>query len=159
MAMFEKKAPVVNHTHENGHTQTIETIIGSGATFQGTIITKTALRIDGIIQGDVQSTNTVIIGEDGIVRGTVNAGDMLIAGTIEGNVISAGRTEFVPGGYLKGDIQTGELIIQQGAGFEGNCKTNTPQGKATPVQTVGEDKLPAAGKAQEPEHPAGQKAK
>ena len=77
MAMFEKKAPVVNHTHENGHTQTIETIIGSGATFQGTIITKTALRIDGIIQGDVQSTNTVIIGEDGIVRGTVNAGDMV----------------------------------------------------------------------------------
>lgn len=119
--MFEKKKSDIPYSVSSA--QSIETIIGEGASFEGTITTRTALRIDGHVKGDIKSTGTVIIGQTGSVEGTVAAMDTFIAGTINGNVTTDGKTEFVAGGFLKGDLNTGLLIIEQGASFEGNCKT------------------------------------
>lgn len=136
--MFEKKAQQTISYSEtsSSHTQTIETVVGAGAVFEGTISTQTALRVDGTITGDIKSTGTVIVGADGTVNGTVAAADLLIAGTVEGNVTASGRTEFVPGGYLHGDLTTGDLVIQQGAALDGKCKTNNGTANRGPARQL-----------------------
>ncbi|MEG2633874.1 MAG: polymer-forming cytoskeletal protein [Oscillospiraceae bacterium] len=108
--------------------KSIETIIGEGTEFEGTITSRTALRVDGVVKGD--STGPVIIGASGEVSGTITTKQIFIAGTINGNVVIEDRTEFVSGGYLHGDLITGDLIIEKGASFDGNCKTkNAVNGK------------------------------
>ena len=125
--------------------QSIETIIGEGAEFEGTITTKTALRVDGRVKGDIQSTGSVIIGAAGEVVGKIFAKQMFIAGTVVGNVSAEDRTEFVSGGYLHGDLITGDLIIEKGASLDGNCKTKN------------NDRVKAA-ETKQPQRPDAQKA-
>ncbi|MEG1384578.1 MAG: polymer-forming cytoskeletal protein, partial [Oscillospiraceae bacterium] len=66
--------------------KSIETIIGEGTEFEGTITSRTALRVDGVVKGDIKSTGSVIIGASGEVSGTITSKQIFIAGTINGNV-------------------------------------------------------------------------
>ena len=47
----------------------LNTIIGKGTQIKGNLKVQNSLRIDGIVIGDVHSSDTVIVGKDGEVRG------------------------------------------------------------------------------------------
>lgn len=120
--MFKTKREEVKTTTTQSQ-QSIQTIIGSETVFEGTVTTKSPMRVDGIVKGDIDSVNTVIVGPTGEINGTVKANDLYIAGTINGDVEVTNKTEFVSGGYLHGNLSTMDLIMENGASFDGMCKT------------------------------------
>ncbi len=96
-------------------------IIGAGTILDGNLKTSSTLRVDGEINGDVESNGTVIIGTGGRVKGNTKAVDLLISGEVIGDVIIENKIEIVANGKLKGDIRTKSLIIDENALFQGNC--------------------------------------
>ena len=64
----------------------INTIIGDNSKIEGLLLTSDSTRVDGLLQGKILSENTVIIGEHGVIRGDIKAVDILIAGTVYGNI-------------------------------------------------------------------------
>lgn len=97
----------------------IETIIGKDTQLKGSVKAQGTIRIDGEFEGDIDSEQDIIIGESGRVTAKINARNVLISGTLQGNVTAAGRLELMSSGKLYGDIKANTLIIGEGAVFKG----------------------------------------
>lgn len=102
-------------------TRGVDTILGAGSDFKGQINAKGSIRIDGKIEGNVNSEEGIIVGEKGLIKGNVAAKTILISGKVTGNVAATKRLEIMPAGQLQGDIHTPRLVIAEGVIFKGNC--------------------------------------
>ncbi len=119
--MFSKKETV--------NSDKVETIIGKETTFQGTLKAKGTLRVDGRLEGEIECEGDVVVGETGVIIAEVKAKNLLIAGTIKGNVVISNKLEIATSGKLEGDVTTPSIIIDDGAIFQGNCQMTKESGK------------------------------
>ncbi|MFW6389772.1 MAG: bactofilin family protein [Halanaerobiales bacterium] len=100
----------------------VETILGAGTVIEGDISTKGSLRIEGKVKGNIKAEGDLYIGENGKIEKEIKARNVIIAGSVNGNIIAAKKIELLPAGKLKGDIQTKVLKIEEGAVFNGSSK-------------------------------------
>jgi len=102
--------------------ETIETVIGSQTRFKGNVKTDKPLRIDGYFEGDIESTNLVIISKCGEFKGNINCGELQLTGSGEGKVNCSGLLQFAETGKFVGDVVTKSLITVPGSVLHGTCK-------------------------------------
>lgn len=107
----------------------IETVIGPESVFQGTLRSKSSIRIDGKLEGGIAEANGIILGEKGQVQGDINGRVVVIGGKITGNVTATHSLEILPKAQVYGDIHCALLAIGEGATFEGNCVMSTEKDK------------------------------
>ncbi|MFC1566464.1 polymer-forming cytoskeletal protein [bacterium] len=101
----------------------VETIIGLDTSLMGDIRMESGtIRIDGKIESGSVTSEGIIVGEKGIVKGDVKARIIIIAGNVEGDVYATERLEILPEAKVLGDVYTVSLSIAEGSVFEGNCK-------------------------------------
>jgi cytoskeletal protein CcmA (bactofilin family) len=96
-------------------------IIGNNSQFQGKFAVKGAIRIDGKFEGDSLIVDKVFIGPKGKVKTNVKASSVVVEGVLIGNIQATNRVLLLPSSRILGDIQTPELIIQNGTILRGNC--------------------------------------
>ena len=120
------------------NTSMINTIIGNNSKIEGVLTASESTRIDGVLEGKIVSESSVIIGENGIVRGDITAVEILVAGVVYGNLVAKERIEMTSTGHILGDLITKTLVIDEGASFKGNCTMDVaPDTKAeSPVHTA-----------------------
>ena len=94
------------------------TIISSGTLIKGELHLSCILHIDGNVEGDVISDNTVVIGKNGTARGSIRAKHIVISGKFFGN-IEAELVELLGGGVLVGDVLAQSFGREVGAKFNG----------------------------------------
>ena len=121
----------------------VVTIIGSGTTVSGEIKSQGTIRIEGTVQGNVQSDDTIVVHETGRVKADMVAGQIIISGHVEGNVCAHDRLEVNSTGKLLGDVTAPRLSIAEGVLFEGKCTMKSP----------GPSKPPAPGAAPSTDQP------
>ena len=114
--MFNSKKKV-----ETVSTGMINTIIGGNSKVEGLLEASDPTRVAGLVQGKILSKSSVIVGEHGVVRGDINAVEILIAGTVYGNLKAEQRIELTETGRVLGDLVTKTLVIDEGASFKGSC--------------------------------------
>lgn len=85
----------------------------------GEIKAQAAIRVDGKIEGNVDTTANLTIGKDGIVVGDINAKDIVVGGTITGRLSASGKVILEAKSTLNGDLKTSRLIVEEGATFNG----------------------------------------
>lgn len=98
-------------------------LLGPDTEFRGTIRFAGTLRIEGQVEGDVLSAPgsgaVLIVNQHARVVGDIVADAVLISGEVLGDVRAAERVEVYRSGRLRGDIHTGDIMIEGGATFEG----------------------------------------
>jgi cytoskeletal protein CcmA (bactofilin family) len=97
----------------------ITTLLGRGATFEGKLTFEGTVRIDGRFKGEVFSDDVLVIGEGAIVEAEIDIGEIIIMGTVVGNIKAKRGIEVHAPGRIKGDIHTPNLQIDKGVIFEG----------------------------------------
>lgn len=102
----------------------IDTIIGPSSNIEGKISATGTVRIDGKYTGDIFTDEDVIVGENGVINGNINARNVSISGKVDGNVLCKGLLEILPSGHLDGDIEVKKISISDGAVFKGKCSMN-----------------------------------
>jgi len=100
----------------------IETVVGAQTKFKGSVNTDKPIRIDGIFEGEIVSSNLVFVSECGYLNGNVSCADMKLVGKTEGKINVSNLLEFAPTGQFKGDVVTKDIILVKGAKIEGTCK-------------------------------------
>lgn len=106
---------------------TVDSLIGEEIEIIGNVKGSGNIRIDGIIEGDVNYNGSITLGETGKVKGNIICEDIIIAGEINGNVNAKDKLTLLPTGNLTGDMEVETLVIHEKANFEGNCKmVSTP---------------------------------
>lgn len=96
-----------------------ENILGRTSLCRGDLTSDGAYRIDGWVEGSVESGSAVVIGESGAVRGNVRGTDVVVAGKIFGNVLCSGHLEIMATGKIEGDIDARSMRIETGGIFRG----------------------------------------
>jgi len=98
-----------------------ETIIGEGSKFKGNVKTDKAFKIDGCFEGEIVSTEVVIITENGTFKGTLSCKDLQLLGKVEGNVSCEDTVQITTGASIIGDIEAANFLTQKDCTIEGKC--------------------------------------
>ncbi len=97
-------------------------VIDQGCEFEGKLCFRGTVRINGFFQGEIFSPDTLVIGEEGRVKGSVEAGVVIINGEFAGTVKAKHRVEIHRPAVFRGDIITPSLQVDEGVLFEGSSK-------------------------------------
>jgi cytoskeletal protein CcmA (bactofilin family) len=116
MAWGSKRQP------SNLATNEIENVLGKSLRVRGDMKAEGAFRIDGTVEGAVESAGTVIIGEDGRVHGNVLGREIVIAGKVHGNVTARGHLDILASGCIEGDFDAKSFLIETGGTFKGTSR-------------------------------------
>lgn len=100
----------------------ITNILSKGTRINGKLKVEGSIHIDGTVEGNIDVTESLIIGKTGRIQGEIHTRDCFSGGRIEGNLYSDGRVEFKSGAMLKGDLKCKQLVIEEGVIFDGTCK-------------------------------------
>ena len=79
-------------------------------------------QIDGHIKGTIQLDGDIIIGESAVVEADVEGNNIIIKGTVVGNVTARGHLEIQSTGRMNGDISARSIDFKDGSSFEGRSQ-------------------------------------
>lgn len=99
-----------------------ETIVGHSVRIEGDLISEGDIKVDGIVNGKVKTTQNLFVGPTAKIDADVQAGTATIAGAITGNIKVTGVLLILQTGQIAGDIDCGQIAIEEGAYFSGQCK-------------------------------------
>jgi cytoskeletal protein CcmA (bactofilin family) len=103
-------------------------LIGETMRIKGDIFSKDELRIEGEVEGKLESQNRLTIGPNGKADANIKASEVIIAGTVKGNVEANQRIVLRKGANLVGDVKTAGIVIEDGAYFRGGIDIARPEG-------------------------------
>jgi cytoskeletal protein CcmA (bactofilin family) len=98
------------------------TYIDEGSAIEGKFSFTGAVMLNGRLQGEIVSNDTLVVGEKGVVNASIRAGFVQISGEVVGNVSATDRVELCANSRVYGDVDAPVVIIEDGAVFEGHCR-------------------------------------
>ena len=115
MGLLKKKKKM----NSSDSLESFDTLIGSATRIEGRMVVNKSIRLDGTIEGSIESPLdnqvTVAIGHTGLVHGDVRAHRVLVNGQVDGNIYAREKCELHETSKVKGDIHYGLLGIEHGA--------------------------------------------
>jgi cytoskeletal protein CcmA (bactofilin family) len=85
-------------------------------TFSGTVM------LNGKFKGEISSSDTLIIGEKGVVHADIHCGIVLVNGEVTGNILGSERVELRGSARVYGDVEAPVVVVEEGVLFEGHCR-------------------------------------
>ncbi len=132
-------------------TEAVISIVGAGMTIEGNCETDGSLRIEGTIRGDVRAGESVVIGKDGLLEGSIYTQDAVIAGRVLGAVYAESHLELQATSEISGEIQARRMHVEDGAALQGQVAVgkggvkSAPKPGPAPSSEVEEPQVSAGG--------------
>ena len=104
--------------------------IGTSMRIKGEIHTREELLVDGDVEGVMESESLLTVGPNGKVRANIKAREVVIFGSVHGNVEVTGKIAIREQGSLIGNIKSAGISIDDGAYFKGSIDITRPDPKA-----------------------------
>ena len=108
----------------NGASKPVQSggLLSRGVSIKGTVKFSDELVIDGEVEGTIESSGKLTIGEHGSIRGDIRSKSVRVRGTVEGDITASERCELQAGCTLHGDIEAPRLVVDEHATFCGSAK-------------------------------------
>lgn len=121
--MFRKREePSLAALQPQAPHERINSVLGSGINWKGSLSGSGGLRIEGAFDGDIALRGMVVIGESGRVTcEEIRATTVIIAGMVKGN-ITAEKVEIRSTGRVWGDVVTVTFATEEGAFLRGQIR-------------------------------------
>ncbi len=102
--------------------------IDEGSEIEGKYSFSGTVMVNGKLHGEIESSDTLIIGEKGVVNANIRVGTLIVSGELVGNVAASERVELKRGARVFGDVEAPAVVIEDGVLFEGHCRmTGAPK--------------------------------
>jgi cytoskeletal protein CcmA (bactofilin family) len=119
-------APVVSHHHQAPPPAPGLTVFGKSMKIVGEVSSDEELYLDGDLDGKLNLRNRLTVGPNSKVNANIKAQEIIVFGTIKGNVESESRLSLRTGASIVGDIKTAGIVIEDGAYFKGGIDISRP---------------------------------
>ena len=110
----------------------VDTIIGKTTTIKGDLSFSGTLHVEGTIIGNVKAETDkdamLVLDEDGMIEGDVDVANMIINGTVEGDIFSAGHAELLPHACIRGNVYYHLIEMSVGSEVNGNLVHRKEEG-------------------------------
>ena len=97
-------------------------VLDQGCELEGHLAFSGTLVLNGKFQGELVSSDTLIVGEDGDLKADVQVGVAIVSGQLSGHITAKERVELRSTARMYGDIVTPVLVLEEGVIFDGHCK-------------------------------------
>ena len=94
-------------------------IIGEGSIFEGKFYIAGSLRIDGKFEGNIRTEDALIVGQTGKVKTNISAKEVVMAGTMIGDIDAKAEVKITETGRMLGDIIAPILNLAKGVVLKG----------------------------------------
>lgn len=109
----------------------IKAFLGAGSKFEGKLSFDEMVRLDGVFAGEINSSDTLVVGETANIEGSINVGTLILSGNFNGDIKATIMVELKAPAQVTGSIETPSLRIDEKVIFNGEIKMN---GGNNPVQ-------------------------
>ena len=99
----------------------INTIIGLGSAVSGDVHANGFIRVDGDIDGNLESTGNIIVGDKARINGSITALSIVIGGIVLGDIYAPNGIKLLSSSAVIGNITTKNLEIEENVIFHGHC--------------------------------------
>lgn len=128
----ERKLEIATHDSTPGTVAHI----GKSVTIKGELSGNEDLYIDGQVEGMIEvREHNLTIGPNGRVQANVNAKQVVLYGSLKGNVRASDRVDIRKTGSLVGDVVAARVMIEDGASIKGSVDIQkTPETAGRPTE-------------------------
>lgn len=114
------------------------TYIAASTTLVGTIAGQGAFVFCGSVEGDCDINGPLTLAKGGRWKGILKATDIVVAGTVEGDVVAKQRVEILSSARITGSLSGNSIAVAEGAIIEGEIKVTSD----APLTTFQEKRQP-----------------
>jgi cytoskeletal protein CcmA (bactofilin family) len=101
----------------------ITALLGRGTEFEGKLHFEGRIRIDGVFRGEIQSDDTLVIGEGAQVNAEIDVATVIVrGGAVHGNVRAKTAIELHAPCKMVGNLHSPSVFIDRGVEFQGSCR-------------------------------------
>ena len=145
MAMFKKADGDGGHEMASlpkiGQTRPVRSknvsVIGPTLVIKGELSADEDLVIEGHIEGTIaHHKKHLTIGKQGRVKADIHASSVIIEGELVGDIHSEGIVSLAEGANVRGNIECGRIVMQDGARFKGKIDMGERPKAAVPQEPV-----------------------
>src|SRR5271169_2826114 len=102
--------------------------IGRSVVIKGEVSGSESLYVDGRIEGTVNfGDSRVTVGRNGVVIADITAKEVVVMGTVTGNIHCSDRLDIRSEGSLTGDVVTPRICVEDGAVLKGAIEVRADQ--------------------------------
>ena len=105
------------------------TVIGPDASFKGELSFEKGLRLQGKLEGKVNTAGRLHVAKEAKMHADVDAGAIIIEGEVRGNMTAADRIELKQSARYEGDLTASKLVVDEGAIFSGHVTVGPDSAK------------------------------
>ncbi len=121
----------------------IGTLIGAGTHIRGDLVFEGGLHLDGVVEGQVVGGDApdsiLMVSERGRILGDVKVTNLILDGTVLGDVHASGRVELAPRARVTGTLYYRYLEMAMGAEVNGRLVHQDEIGDELEDEADGED--------------------
>lgn len=127
----------------------VVSVVGPGMEVEGDCSCEGSLRVDGRVHGTIRAGKSVVVGEDGEVRGDLLTQDAVVAGRVVGSIHAESRLELKDGCRVEGDIRCPSVRLEEGGRVDGELDMSRGDGDPSGTLRDGAPRATAAGQRAE----------
>jgi cytoskeletal protein CcmA (bactofilin family) len=101
------------------------TYVAASTKIVGSITGKGAYVFCGTVEGDCDIDGPLTLAKGGQWKGTMKASDIVVAGTVEGDVVAKQRVEVAGTARIAGSLAGHSIAVAEGAIIEGEIKVTS----------------------------------
>lgn len=120
------------HASEMNKTGDVIAFVGKGVEFKGTIIYTGTVRIDGQLEGEIETDGVLIVGEDASISAKITAGTIICQGHITGDVVAKDKVKLLSPAVMNGSVSAPLLSMEEGVLFNGSLEMKRPDVREAP---------------------------
>ena len=105
----------------------INSIIGVGSAIKGSLKINGFMRIDGDLDGNLEATGNIIVGDHARIRGNITARSITIGGIVQGDILAPEGVHLLSTCVVLGNIQTKKLQAENNVILHGHCISLTDE--------------------------------
>ena len=131
--------------------QSIGTLIGPQARITGDIVFEGGLHLDGCVEGNIvgsaDADAVLSVSQTGVVEGSVRSADVVLNGTVKGDVVVSGRVELGSTARVTGNVVYNLIEMAIGAEVNGKLIHRAPEDAGPECDQEGRDGVPGSPEA------------
>ncbi len=104
-----------------GNDRKIITTLAKSTNFEGDMDFSSSVKIKGKYTGKLNSTGFLYIDDTAVVNADICVSSLVIAGTVNGDILVKDSLEILSTAKIKGNIKTVKLKIEDGVEIDGWC--------------------------------------
>lgn len=134
-------APTTSNKPDQKRT-TIDTLLGKGTTIDGDIRFSGGLHVEGVIKGNLSADDDeamLVLSEHGHIQGEVRVSNIVVNGSIDGDVYATSKIELYEKARVCGDVYYNLLEMAVGSEVNGKLVRQKAEASNAPIALEKQD--------------------